>query len=341
MQYNGERALGLGLGLGLLLAVVADTHSRHGQPLLDHPRVPHAGGRPRRPGAITFLFIVPIAVMIARFYRSRPGYAIKYHEYLQVLAVLLTTVIFVLGWFAVGPLRSLTNPHHGIGVAMYVLILLQVIGGRLVRHIKHRPSLRQTVHRWSGRAIAILGIVQVPLGLTLYGSPKFTFVLFTLWMSFLLLLYFILDYRSGRHRDVIHDGRYEPSSRINTEAKSSSGGGVLRWVAPLAAGAGIWALLRGRNRDRERSRERSRSRSRARASSRARSRTPAPVSTPPRRGSGSYVDEEKYSSARRKSSGGGGGDSGIMGKVLGVGAALGAGALLSSFMGRGEEPSAR
>ncbi len=143
--------------------------------------------------ALTFLFIVPTAVMIARFHR-RPGYAVRYHAYLQVLAVLLTTVLFILGWFAVGPARSLTNPHHGIGVAMYVLILLQAIGGRLVRHIRGR-SLRVTVHRWSGRIIALLGIVQIPLGLTLYGSPKFTFILYTLWMTVLVLIYFILSYR--------------------------------------------------------------------------------------------------------------------------------------------------
>lgn len=79
--------------------------------------------------AITFLAIVPAAIMIVRFYGRNPRMALRYHIWLQILTVLLTTVIFVLGWFAVGPSRSLTNPHHGIGLAIYVLVLFQAIGG--------------------------------------------------------------------------------------------------------------------------------------------------------------------------------------------------------------------
>ena len=84
--------------------------------------------------AITFLFIVPSAIMIVRFYGRNPRMALRYHIWLQIITVLLTTTIFVLGWIAVGPRRSLTNPHHGIGLAIYVLVLFQVIGGWWVHH---------------------------------------------------------------------------------------------------------------------------------------------------------------------------------------------------------------
>jgi hypothetical protein len=82
--------------------------------------------------AMVFLFIVPTAIMIARFHVQRPAWALRLHIWLQVLTVALTTVLFVLGWFAVGPARSLTNPHHGIGLAIYVLVLAQAIGGWFV-----------------------------------------------------------------------------------------------------------------------------------------------------------------------------------------------------------------
>ncbi|KAH8889307.1 hypothetical protein GQ53DRAFT_842990 [Thozetella sp. PMI_491] len=276
--------------------------------------------------AITFLFIVPVAVMMARFYNRRPGYAVRYHAYLQILALLLTTVVFILGFFAVGPPRNLTNPHHGIGVAIYVMFLLQAVGGRLVKHIGPRRSLRLQLHRWSGRAITILGVVQVPLGLTLYGSPKFTFILYALWMAFLVLVYFILSYRhEGEHEYHMSGGR-----SVAATSRRRSSGGAMRWIAPLAAGAGAFALLRGRKKDkeRERSKSRARSRSRARSQSRARSRSRLPEVIPSRRGSESYVEDEKYTE-RRRSSGGG-----LMTKVMGAGAALGAGALLARFMGR-------
>lgn len=79
--------------------------------------------------AITFLAVVPAAILILRFYGRNPRWALRFHIWLQILTVLLTTVIFVLGWLAVGPSRSLTNPHHGIGLAIYVLVLFQFIVG--------------------------------------------------------------------------------------------------------------------------------------------------------------------------------------------------------------------
>ncbi|KAK7737050.1 hypothetical protein SLS53_006808 [Cytospora paraplurivora] len=276
---------------------------------------------------IVFLFIVPIAIFYARFYTRRPGYAVRYHAYLNIAAVLLTTAAFVLGWFAVGPKRSLTNPHHGIGVAIYTLILVQIIGGRLIKNIRGR-SLRVMLHQWFGRAIALLGIIQVPLGLTLYGSPKYTFVLFAVWMAFLMFLYFIFEYRADDRPDyVVRDGRSEVVRR-----ERKSGGGTLGWLGPLALAGAAWALLRGG--DGERSRNRSRSRSRVtRVSSRSRSRSRPPEVIPSRHQS--YVDEEKFSdrySERPRSNTGGG----FMHKALGVGAGLGAAALISRMMGKRE-----
>jgi hypothetical protein len=86
--------------------------------------------------AITFLGIVPAAIFAARFWWRNPQLALKIHIWLQITTVLTSTVILVLGYFAVGPQRSLSNPHHGIGVAIYVLILFQAMYGWLVRKIE-------------------------------------------------------------------------------------------------------------------------------------------------------------------------------------------------------------
>lgn len=86
--------------------------------------------------AITFLLVVPSAIFIARFYYRDPRLALRLHIYLQILTVFLSTVVLILGWFAVGPERSLTNPHHGIGVAIYTLIMFQAISGSLMHRIE-------------------------------------------------------------------------------------------------------------------------------------------------------------------------------------------------------------
>ena len=92
--------------------------------------------------AIVFLFIVPTAIFTLRFHTRNTRRAIRIHICFQILTVLLTTVVFVLGWFAVGPKRSLSNPHHGIGLAIFVLVLAQTIGGWWVnRRDKKRRTL--------------------------------------------------------------------------------------------------------------------------------------------------------------------------------------------------------
>ncbi|KAL7626588.1 hypothetical protein AAE478_003360 [Parahypoxylon ruwenzoriense] len=269
--------------------------------------------------AITFLFIIPAAVMYARF---RPfGSPILFHAYLQIIAVFLSTAVFILGWFAVGPRRSLTNPHHGIGVAIYTMILVQFIGGRMVKNIRTK-SFRLMLHRWLGRAVAILGIVQIPLGLTLYGSPLFTFILYAVWMTILFLIYFILSWRheGERNRDdlMIHGGRSEGGITAS-EPRSGHGMG---WLGPLAAGAGILALLRGR---RNREPEQSQSGTGSQPSRRAR-----PEVIPSHGGSASYLEDEKVSDRTDRREGG------IMNWLLGLAGLVGAGSLVKGTRDRRE-----
>jgi hypothetical protein len=82
--------------------------------------------------AITFLFIVPGAILIARFYHKNPRMALRLHIWLQIMTVFLSTALFVLGFQAVGSARSLTNPHHGIGVALYTLVMAQAFAGCVI-----------------------------------------------------------------------------------------------------------------------------------------------------------------------------------------------------------------
>lgn len=82
--------------------------------------------------AITFLFVVPGAIFMARFYHRNPRMALRIHIWLQIMTVLLSTALFILGFQAVGMARSLTNPHHGIGVALYTLVMFQAIAGCMI-----------------------------------------------------------------------------------------------------------------------------------------------------------------------------------------------------------------
>ncbi|KAL1970499.1 hypothetical protein VTN77DRAFT_4143 [Rasamsonia byssochlamydoides] len=210
---------------------------------------------------VVFLGMVPAAILIVRYYSLWDRYwAFKIHAWLHSLTLLLTTAVFLLGYFAVGPQRSLTNPHHGIGLAIYALVGFQVLWGWLVHKLArgrrmYRVPLAFMIHHWIGRALAILGIVQIPLGMTLYGSPKSLFILYSIGAFILLAMFFILSYLydgDGRLIESDYDSRgsYISGPSVVDDRRHSSLG---RTAAAAAAGAGLAELFRRRSRSKNRS----------------------------------------------------------------------------------------
>jgi hypothetical protein len=86
--------------------------------------------------AIAFLFVIPAAIFMARFYHRNPRTALRVHIWLQIAAVLLSTAAIICSFQAVGLERSLSNPHHGIGVALYTLVMVQFLGGALIHKLE-------------------------------------------------------------------------------------------------------------------------------------------------------------------------------------------------------------
>jgi len=169
------------------------------------------------------------------------------------------------------------------------------------------------LHQWFGRTIALLGIIQIPLGLTLYGSPLYLFVLYTLVTFALLFVYFVLQFRleKRRGRDDSNYSYASGSGSIFNERRRSSRLGTLARGA--AAGVGLSALanrLRGRS-----------------------DRRDDPEVVGSRRHSGSYVDEEKYSQYGRDP----GREGGFRQKLLGIGAIAAAAYWITRMLGRKNE----
>ena len=208
--------------------------------------------------AITFLFVIPAAVFLMRFYSRSSRSALRFHIWLQILALLLATVVIAIGFFAVGPERALSNPHHGIGLAIYVLLWVQMIGGCIVRkrekHGRHfHVPLTAMLHHWLGRAIALLGITQLALGLTLYGSARYLFVLYTLFVFGLVVLYFLLEWLHERRRAELgtRGGSYY-SDEVVEQRPNRNHAGVGKLAAAGAAGAGLAALWGRRSKSKTR-----------------------------------------------------------------------------------------
>ena len=124
--------------------------------------------------------------------------------------------------------------------------------------------------------IALLGLAQIPLGLTLYGSPVVLFVLYALVVFALLLTYFILTYIAERRTGSDYDSRYSygTGSVVEDRRRRSRTGDIIKGGA---VGVGL-ATLANKLRNRSKSRD----------------RYDGPEVVGSRRHSGSFVEDEKY-----------------------------------------------
>lgn len=152
-------------------------------------------------------------------------------------------------------------------------------------------------------------------------------------MTFLLVVYFILNYRSGIRREYLRSGpppseagrtRVTESEYFASEHKSDHGS-KWKWLGPLAAGGALWAFMRNRGKNKEGARSRSPS-----MSSMSRSRGPEVL--PSRRGSDSYYTEKYSELPTQKKSGGG-----FMKGLAGAAGIFGATKLVSGMMNRGKD----
>lgn len=161
--------------------------------------------------------------------------------------------------------------------------------------------------------IALLGLAQIPLGLTLYGSPLPLFILYALAVFTLLFIYFILSYLDGRRGGS--DYSYSSGSAVEERRRRSGLGGLAK---AGIAGVGLAALS---------SRFRHRSRSRGSRPEVVGSRRQSAS----RRHSGSFIEEEKYSRHGRDDERG----SGWKDRLLKIGAIAGVVAATKNLMDRG------
>jgi Kef-type K+ transport system membrane component KefB len=145
---------------------------------------------------LTFLVLVPSAILIARFGRT---YFKWYHHHrnIQLVSIAFFLVAFFLGISAAYPAPVGEQTHYQVGVAIFVLYFVQIALGMGA----HR-YLRKTGQRYIGYVHAPLGLIifglavwNMETGWNIWGSGYVAGAaprdVIYAWMGFLVLLYLI------------------------------------------------------------------------------------------------------------------------------------------------------
>ncbi|CAG8487244.1 10893_t:CDS:2 [Cetraspora pellucida] len=122
---------------------------------------------------MAWMVFLPAAVFVARFARIL-SFWVNLHRGIQVfLVVPLVIAGNAVAYIAAGGYQA-SDPHKILGLILFICLFVQLTVG-VFHHEMYDPCRNYTpwwthLHRWLGRAIVVLAIFQVPLGLSLYGA---------------------------------------------------------------------------------------------------------------------------------------------------------------------------
>lgn len=110
---------------------------------------------------VAWMLVAPLGIMVARFGRTMFSW-FSAHRAVQLFAFLLIFIGFISAIAAVQieSGRHFTFSHNQLGLAMFVLVLLQILLGAGAHALKSRTGKR------------FVGFAHIPLGLILFGEGE-------------------------------------------------------------------------------------------------------------------------------------------------------------------------
>ncbi|KAJ5412580.1 uncharacterized protein N7487_006939 [Penicillium crustosum] len=179
--------------------------------------------------AVTFVVLFPtFASLIHLLPSSKP--VVKIHASLQAMSAILAIVGFGLGVYLNSQITIKGKHHQAIGaIVIILLVIVQPILG-IRHHMLFRRTQRKTwlgyVHRWQGRIMLSLGVVNGGIGYNLSrtgpsGGPRSALVGYGVAAGIVYVCYFgILAFKAFKQRQVSQgdktDGT-EAAGRPDTE----------------------------------------------------------------------------------------------------------------------------
>lgn len=132
--------------------------------------------------SISFLGLLPAGALLARYGRTFTSKWFVGHRGIQYFAVCLIIIGLALGisFIQMTGRPHLVNTHEKLGIAIFVLVIVQVLLGELAHYINVKKSMRTGyVHAPLGILLFALAIWQIHEGIPLWQwNPSNGFSIF-------------------------------------------------------------------------------------------------------------------------------------------------------------------
>ncbi|PWN52461.1 CBD9-like protein [Violaceomyces palustris] len=140
--------------------------------------------------AVGLLLIAPLAILIARWGRTYFSWFPTHRGLHFVTLVFVTIGFFISIAFVESAGEHFSNTHMRVGLAIFILVILQVIAGQLGHHTKKRSPLR-LLHIFVGLVTVGLSVWNCSSGLEswYWGPPEYSRYIIYGWTGLIGLLY--------------------------------------------------------------------------------------------------------------------------------------------------------
>jgi hypothetical protein len=197
-------------------------------------------------GAIAFGFLVPFSIGSAWFRDIIPDLWFKFHVYANLMVGGLTVLSFLLAYIQTSLNKGahFSESHHKFGLALFILVLMQIIGGltRITSDRKRIPSelvsdakyfsLRErwdALHKAFGMTVLIIGLVQVGTGFNMISKEYDTrnstsrYITYVVLMSILIISMKRWTRKRDNNSVIGSENDLELSSQVEGSFVNSSG----------------------------------------------------------------------------------------------------------------------
>ncbi|OAL04189.1 hypothetical protein IQ06DRAFT_375180 [Phaeosphaeriaceae sp. SRC1lsM3a] len=157
--------------------------------------------------SITIVLWFPFGVFLLRLLKVT--HTVRWHAIWQGVGLLMTIVGFGSGRYLAEEIPDRANePHVLLGTVIAVLFLLMPILGWLHHRqfVKHGiTNWKSAVHKWGGRVLLLLGVVNGFTGLQLSGEKMEAYVGLGVLAAVILLVYLGIIWWKGRRMEVVDE----------------------------------------------------------------------------------------------------------------------------------------
>lgn len=176
---------------------------------------------------VAWYILVPAAILIGRFGRALFTW-FPVHRNIQIVAFLFVLIGLILIIVEVGSGTHFDSTHAKVGLAIFIIMLVQMALGAL-GHKTKRFHVSRIVHVVIGLTITVLAVWNATTGLSLWqwGPPRWASWILWIWFALVALAYvagLALLPRDLRHwREAPENKSPEKQAYVGLDHLSSSG----------------------------------------------------------------------------------------------------------------------